>query len=95
ERPLPFGTNFSAVSLVSTQGASLSKATVDGKPVFSIRGNELGHPVFTVPATILQGKTVELRYELTEPAVPGEARVPVQPLVDTPKVTVNVPNCGG
>lgn len=96
ERPLPFGTNFSAVSLVSTQGASLSKATVDGKPVFSIRGNELGHPVFTVPTTILQGKTVELRYELTEPAVPGEARVPVQPLVDIPKVTVNVPpNCGG
>ncbi len=63
--------------------------------MFSIRGNELGHPVFTVPTTILQGKTVELRYELTEPAVPGEARVPVQPLVDIPKVTVNVPNCGG
>ncbi|MDV7088114.1 DUF4012 domain-containing protein [Rhodococcus opacus] len=93
ERPLPFGTNFSAVSLVSTQGASLNKATVDGKPVFSIRGNELGHPVFTVPTTILQGKTVELRYELTEPTAPGEARVPVQPLVDEPSVTINAPNC--
>ena len=40
------------------------------------------------------GKTTEVKFELTEPTAPGEARVPVQPLVDSPNVTVDVPNCG-
>ncbi|MFZ2174965.1 MAG: DUF4012 domain-containing protein [Rhodococcus sp. (in: high G+C Gram-positive bacteria)] len=94
EKPLPFGTNLSMVSLLATDGAQLKKASLDGKPVFTINGGELGHPVFTVPVTIAKGDTVELRYELTEPAAAGAARVPVQPLVDDPKVTVNVPVCG-
>lgn len=96
ERPLPFGTNFSMVSLVATQGATLDRASIDGKPIFAaIRGNELGHPVFTIPATMLRGQTVELTYEMTEPTTSGEATVPTQPLVNSPKVTVDVPTCGG
>ncbi|GCE39565.1 Methyl-accepting chemotaxis protein [Rhodococcus wratislaviensis] len=93
-RPVPSGTNLAMVSLLATNGATLTKATLDGKQTFAVNGSELGHPVFIVPTTVPKGKTVELRYELTEPATAGKARVPVQPLVDEPKVTVNVPNCG-
>ena len=79
----------------STNGATLTKATIDGKQSFAIQGKELGHPVFTVPVTIPKGASVELRYELNEPTAPGEARVPVQPLVDDPTVTVSAPVCAG
>jgi len=95
DKPLPYGTNLAMVSLLSTNGATLTKASIDGKQSFAIQGKELGHPIFTVPVTIPKGATVELRYELNEPTAPGAARVPVQPLIDDPKVTVSVPNCGG
>ncbi|WP_016881332.1 MULTISPECIES: DUF4012 domain-containing protein [unclassified Rhodococcus (in: high G+C Gram-positive bacteria)] len=91
---VPKGTNVSAVSLLATQGAQLRKVTVDGKPTIFLTGQELGHPMFGVLAPVRQGQTTEITYELTEPTTPGEARVPVQPLVDDPKVTVSVPNCG-
>ncbi|MBA8959289.1 hypothetical protein JOJ86_002580 [Rhodococcus percolatus] len=93
-RQVPPGTNVAMISLLATRGAKLDKATVNGRPAFTVNGNELGHPVFSIPTTVPRGETVELRYALTEPTVPGAARVPVQPLVDDPKVTVNVPACG-
>ncbi len=52
DKPLPYGTNLAMVSLLSTNGATLTKASIDGKQSFAIQGNELGHPVFTVPVTI-------------------------------------------
>jgi hypothetical protein len=92
-RPVPHGTNVAIVSLLATRGAQLTKATIDGKQTFTVNGTELGHPVFNVPTIIPQGKTVVLRYELTEPTVAGAARSPIQPLVDIPKMTLNVPTC--
>ncbi|KAF0963812.1 DUF4012 domain-containing protein [Rhodococcus sp. T7] len=91
---VPKGTNVSAVSLLATQGAQLRKVTVDGKPAMFLTGKELGHPLFDILVPVRQGQSTEIKYELTEPATPGEARVPVQPLVDDPTVTVNVPDCG-
>ncbi|EKT84474.1 hypothetical protein WSS_A01860 [Rhodococcus opacus M213] len=91
---VPKGTNVSAVSLLATQGAQLRNVTVDGKPAVFQTGREMGHPLFDVLVPVRQGETTEIKYQLTEPASPGEARVPVQPLVDDPTVTVNVPNCG-
>lgn len=91
---VPKGTNVSVVSLLATQGAHLRNVTVDGKPTLFLSGRELGHPIFDVLVPVPQGKTTEITYQLTEPTAPGEARVPVQPLVDSPNVTVNVPNCG-
>ncbi|MDV7243734.1 MULTISPECIES: DUF4012 domain-containing protein [Rhodococcus] len=92
---VPKGTNVSALSLLATQGAQLRNVTIDGKPTMFLTGKELGHPVFDTLVPIRLGATTEVKYELTEPIVPGEARVPVQPLVDDPAVTVNVPVCGG
>ncbi|MDI9976091.1 DUF4012 domain-containing protein [Rhodococcus sp. IEGM 1307] len=91
---VPKGTNVSAVSLVATQGAQLRNVTIDGKPTMFLTGRELGHPMFDVLVPVPRGRTTEVKYQLTEPSTPGEARVPLQPLVDDPTVTVNVPNCG-
>ncbi|BAH53768.1 hypothetical protein ROP_55210 [Rhodococcus opacus B4] len=90
----PKGTNSVDLSLLATRGATLDKVTVNGAQQFVFTGSELGHPVFNVRPMIPRGKTTEVIYQLTEPAAPGEARVPVQPLVDSPNVTVDVPNCG-
>lgn len=92
-RPVPPGTNLAMVSLVATRGATLTKTTIDDKPRFTVNGTELGHPVFTIPVLVPQGKTIELRYELIEPTAAGEARMPIQPLVDAPTITRDVPVC--
>ena len=89
----PFGTNLTDVGLLATQGAKLNRVSVNGAPAFAYRGSERGHPMFNIQTPILRGETVEIVFDLTEPSVPGSARVPVQPLVDTPKVTVKVPTC--
>nr|WP_237171726.1 DUF4012 domain-containing protein [Prescottella equi] len=89
----PVGTNLTNLSLVATQGAKLNKVTVDGKPAFAFTGAERGHPVFDIQTQVRQGQTVEVKYELTEPAAVGEARVPVQALIDPVKTDVDVPMC--
>ncbi len=60
---------------------------------FAVNGTEQGHPAYMTRAVIPRGQTVELKFDLTEPTAEGEARVPVQPLVDDPKITVDVPTC--
>ncbi|WP_442978758.1 DUF4012 domain-containing protein [Rhodococcus sp. 852002-51564_SCH6189132-a] len=89
----PFGTNLSDVGLIATQGAKLKKVTVNGVSAFSFTGKERGHPMFNVQVPIPQGQTVEIVYEMTEPTVAGAPRVPVQPLIDNPAVSVDVPEC--
>ncbi|QYB02814.1 DUF4012 domain-containing protein [Rhodococcus sp. USK10] len=91
---VPKGTNAVDLSLLATQGATLDKVTINGAQQFVFTGTERGHPVFNVRPLLQRGKTAEVKFELTEPTAPGEARVPVQPLVDSPNVTVDVPNCG-
>ncbi|MBM4598884.1 DUF4012 domain-containing protein [Rhodococcus hoagii] len=89
----PMGTNLTNLSLVATQGAKLDKVTVDGKPAFAFTGAERGHPVFDIQTQARQGQTIEVKYQLTEPVVGGEARVPAQALLDPPKVSLQVPSC--
>lgn len=91
----PVGTNLTNLSLVATRGAKLDKVTVDGKPAFAFTGAELGHPVFDLQFPIPRGKTVEVVYQLTEPASPGDPVVPIQPLVDEPAISVDLPRCSG
>lgn len=90
----PVGTNLTNLSLVATQGAKLNKVTVDGKPAFAFTGAERGHPVFDIQTQVRQGQTIEVKYELTEPASPGNARVPMQALVDNATITTSAPSCG-
>ncbi|AUS32646.1 DUF4012 domain-containing protein [Rhodococcus qingshengii] len=90
---LPNGTNVAAVTLLATAGAKLDAVSVGGQISFAVNGTEQGHPAYMTRAVIPQGQTVELKFDLTEPTAEGEARVPVQPLVDDPKITVDVPSC--
>lgn len=89
----PFGTNLTDLALLSTKGAELKKVTVDNKPAFAYKGTERDHPMFNVQIPIPQNETVEITFELDEPASPGKAQVPVQPLIDTPDVLIAVPEC--
>jgi hypothetical protein len=89
------GTDFPVVTLYATKNSKLIRILVDGKATpISLRSMELGRPMFTVPTQVPIGKSVVLEFELSEPTAPGEARVPVQPLVDEPVVAVSVPICG-
>ncbi|EOM75963.1 DUF4012 domain-containing protein [Rhodococcus rhodnii] len=87
-------TNVAWVSLVATNGATLTSVTVDDTPAFAFTGAERGHPMYDIIVPIPRGETVTLQYTLDEPTAAGAARVPVQPLVDDPVVTVDVPVCG-
>lgn len=90
---LPNGTNFSAVTLYATEGATIDTATVDGETIPIAMGTERGHPYATGQVKIPAGETVTVTYKITEPTSAGPAIVPVQPLVDEPEVTVDVPTC--
>lgn len=93
--PVPNGTNVSWVSLLATTNAVVTKVSVDGERVPVFTGAERGHPIFHVQVAIASGRTIELRYELTEPTSPGAPRVPSQPLVDNVAPVVSVPQCSG
>jgi hypothetical protein len=89
----PLGTNAAWVSLIATRNAEITNATIDGDPLTVAYGEERGHPVFNSQVLMEPGRTIVLRFELTEPTSPGAARVPVQPLVDNPVPVVSVPEC--
>ncbi|WP_149361778.1 DUF4012 domain-containing protein [Lolliginicoccus suaedae] len=91
----PPGTNRTVISLFATPGARLANTYIDDRRVPLTFTNELlGHPVFTAVVLTEPGETVTVRYDLDEPTHAGEATVPLQPLVDDPQVSVDVPSCG-
>ncbi len=94
QQGVPYGTNESIVYLYGTQGAKITSMSVDGVSAFPVQGGtELGHPVKAAYVTVDPGDSSTVTWELEEPSVPGKATVPMQPLVDTPDITVDVPQC--
>ena len=92
---LPRGTMVTSVRLLATNGAKLESSLANGERAPVISGTERGHPSFEVQVIIPPGQSGELTFRLSEPTSPGEARVPVQPLVDTVTPVVSVPKCAG
>lgn len=92
-RDIPWGSAVSSVTLLATKGSALAGAFVNGTKVPVFRGVERGHPTFESQLVVLPEKTVEIKFELSEPTVPGAPRVPVQPLRDNPVPVVSVPQC--
>lgn len=90
---VPPGTMVSSVRLVATKGAELMGLTANGERAAAVSKVELGHPTFEVQVVIPPGQSGELVFRLTEPTSKGEARVPVQPLVDNISPVVSVPTC--
>ncbi|MFS0899071.1 DUF4012 domain-containing protein [Mycolicibacterium litorale] len=92
---VPKGTMVTSVRLLATTGATLVSALVDGQQVPVFSGTERGHPSFEVQLGIPPGQSGDLTFRLSEPTSAGPARVPVQPLIDTVKPKVSVPQCSG
>ncbi|MBB5164254.1 DUF4012 domain-containing protein [Mycobacterium sp. AZCC_0083] len=92
---VPNGASVSSVSLIATKNAKLTSLIINGVRAPFFAGTERGHPIYEVQVPIPRGRTLELRYLLTEPTSPGAARVPIQPLLDDVTPIVSVPECSG
>jgi hypothetical protein len=90
---IPKGTMISSVRLLATKGARLIGVTANGSEIDVYKDTERGHPSFEAQAVIPAGQTEELVFQLSEPTVPGAARVPIQPLVGPITTKVSVPQC--
>jgi hypothetical protein len=95
EAPLkaPRGTMISSVRVLATKGAKLMGVSSNGERTSAITHLENGRPSFEVQVAIPPGQSGDLTFRLSEPTSPGEARVPVQPLVDKVTAKVAVPAC--
>lgn len=90
---LPDGSMVSSIRLFATQGAQLMSVTSNGKRTTATANVERGRPSFDVQVAIPPGQSGELVFRLSEPTAPGDARVPVQPLIDAVTPHVSVPAC--
>lgn len=87
------GTMLSSVRVIATEGATLMSVTSNGERALATRNIERGHPTFEVQVAIPPGQTADLEFRLSEPNATGEARSPVQPLIDEVVPEVSVPAC--
>lgn len=90
---IPPGSMVSSVRVIATKGAMLQNVTSGGNRVMATEAVERGHPSFEVQVVVPPGQSGELVFQFSEPTAAGEARVPVQPLIDNPTPAVSVPVC--
>ena len=90
---VPRGTMVSSVRVFATKGAKLISVSANGERTSAITHLENGRPSFEVQVAIPPGQSGELTFRLSEPTSAGEARAPIQPLVDNPTPKVSVPAC--
>jgi hypothetical protein len=92
---VPLGTMVTSVRLLATQGSKLEGIVSNGQRLAANVDVERGHPSYEVQVVIPPGQSGEISFQLSEPTVPGAARVPVQPLTDNLTPEVSVPTCQG
>ncbi|WP_082754076.1 DUF4012 domain-containing protein [Mycobacterium sp. NAZ190054] len=92
---VPSGTMVSSVRLLATTNASMVSVLANGERIPFTQSSERGHPTYEVQVLIPPGQSGELSFRLSEPTAAGEARVPIQPLVDDLTPVVKVPECSG
>ncbi|AZG48098.1 DUF4012 domain-containing protein [Gordonia insulae] len=92
---VPKGTSLTNVEMLTTAGSVVKKITVDGTTPMYVEQPLHGRPYLATMIRVPPGKTVTVTVVLDEPTNAGEPVVPIQPLVDDPKVTVDVPDCAG
>ncbi len=85
-----------SVRLLATEGAQLISVLANDTRIRVFGGaTERGHPSFEARWQYRPEKTAVLTFRLSEPTASGEARVPVQPLIDNVTPKVSVPTCTG
>jgi hypothetical protein len=77
----------------ATDGAALSGATLDGRPVQVGEGVERGHPVFFVDLILDPGVPRVINLRLSEPTTSGRAQTKIQPLARVQHTRFDVPTC--
>ncbi|HVV75192.1 MAG TPA: DUF4012 domain-containing protein [Mycobacteriales bacterium] len=82
------------VFIHATAGASLLRATLDGRVIPVGANVERGHPVFMVPVLLRPGVPRRIVLDLSEPTVSGAATTQVQPLARPQVTRMDVPRCG-
>nr|WP_284231316.1 MULTISPECIES: DUF4012 domain-containing protein [unclassified Mycolicibacterium] len=92
---IPKGAMLTSVRLLATKGAQVIGVLANDTRIRVFGAAERGHPSYEAQVAIPPGKTAVLTFRLSEPTAPGEARVPVQPLIDNVTPTVLVPTCMG
>lgn len=92
---VPRGAMFTSVRLLATQGAQLIGVLANDTKIRVFGALERGHPSYEAQVAIPPGKTAVLTFRLSEPTTPGEARIPVQPLIDNVAPKISVPTCTG
>ncbi|WP_263996270.1 DUF4012 domain-containing protein [Mycobacterium yunnanensis] len=90
---VPKGSMVSSVRLVATKDAKIIGVLANDTRIRVFGAVERGHPSYEAQVAIPPGKTAVLTFRLSEPTAAGEARVPVQPLIDNVSPTVSVPTC--
>ncbi|MFT4041891.1 MAG: DUF4012 domain-containing protein [Gordonia sp. (in: high G+C Gram-positive bacteria)] len=91
---IPKGTAVVNVELLLTKGAVTKQLTVDGMNPLYVDATLHDRPYAAALVRIAPGQTSTLTLTYDEPtSAHGQAQVPIQPLVDHPKVTVDVPVC--
>ncbi|NIH93655.1 hypothetical protein FHU31_000611 [Mycolicibacterium fluoranthenivorans] len=90
---MPSGSMLTSVRLVATKDAKILSAFSNGERIPVFTGTERGHPTFEIQVAIPPRQAGELVFRLSEPTVPGEPRVPIQPLIDSVVPSVQVPEC--
>lgn len=95
-------TNAVTLQVYGTRGALLEGSSLDGEPIsrrvrsdgqFLRQSEEGGLPMWHLRVELPPEETRRLELRLVEPVVPGEARVPEQPLARPLSRTVDVPAC--
>lgn len=89
------GTNLANVEFLATKGAVLKEMTLGEGGAFYVEQALHGRPYYSTRVGIAPGETATIVLKIDEPtSAHGDAEVPIQPLVDDPTVTVDVPACG-
>ena len=89
------GTSLANVEFLATKGAVLKEMTLGEGGAFYVEQALHGRPYYSTRVGIAPGETATIVLKIDEPtSAHGDAEVPIQPLVDDPTVTVDVPACG-
>jgi hypothetical protein len=90
---MPVGSEHLYVSAYVTPRARLMDVHVNGRQDGVYPEVERNHPVYTADVDIAPGHRSVIVLSMSEPVVPGEAQVVLQPAVLPGTATVDVPTC--
>jgi hypothetical protein len=92
--PTKPGDNRVTLTYFATEGARVTSATLDGKPVYVAIGSERGLTTASVDVELPAGQARVFAITLREPRRSGQVRVVAQPAVNPTQVRTAVTACG-